>query len=151
DEKTFGASLKKIEVAYLDANKTIDKNKLWLSKASDKTSRQFQTESAYGLLTETRQLNINLHALEKAFFEFKKNQDELEKLTKALAAMPEMTPSRSVSYKLQKGEISGPDLIRASVSNALNQIFSKPPKKKKVAAASKKDAVKTDTDQKEGD
>jgi hypothetical protein len=156
DEKTLGASLKKIEIAYLDATKTIDEKKLWLKKASAKTSRQFQTESAYGLLTETRQLNTDLHALEKAVVEFKKNQDGLKELISALAAMPEMVPLESVSsYRLQKAEISGPDLIRTSISNALNQIFSKPPKKKKAVGASKKEAkkgaVKTDTDKKESD
>lgn len=158
DEKTLGVSMTKIEVAYLDATKEIDKKKLWLKKASDKTSSQFQTESAYGLLTETRQLNTDLHALDKAVVRFKKNQDELKALMSALAGMPEMIPSQSsvTLEKIRKGEITHPDLIRASVGNALNAIFSKPPKKKTAAAAgkkeeTKKDAAKTDTTKKEDD
>jgi hypothetical protein len=50
DPESLAASLKKIEVSYLDATKIIDSQKLKLENASDKPASQFQTESAYDLL-----------------------------------------------------------------------------------------------------
>jgi hypothetical protein len=87
DEKILGASLKKIEVGYSDATKEIDDGKLKLEKTYDKTSQQFKTEAAYDLLTEARQLNGQLHDLDKAVADLKKNRGQLIELISALGSI----------------------------------------------------------------
>jgi hypothetical protein len=133
DARTLAESLKRIEVGYSDATKTIDTTKLKLENTYDKTAWQFQTEAAYTLLTETSELRDQLH---KAFDHFKKNQDDLATLVSRLATIS----ATSNSY-----------LINAAVASTLNGIFSKPPEKKSAAEAAKKDAEKKETDKKDAE
>jgi hypothetical protein len=146
DEKILGASLKNIEVGYSDATKEINDDKLTLENAYDKTSRQFKTEAAYDLLTEARQLNAQLHDLDKAVADLKKNRDQLIGLISALG---------DISKKAQKAERKAgggktdPELIQIAVANTINAIFSKPPKKKPDEETTKKGGTKKDTTKEE--
>lgn len=128
DAKTLTASLKKIEIGYLDATKTIDPTKLKLENASDKGASQFQAESAYDLLTETTQLRDELDALT----DFTDSRTELTRLLSSLATIGANNPE-----------------LRPAVASAINAIFSKPPEKKPAAEEAKKDTGKKDADKKD--
>jgi hypothetical protein len=134
DPETLAASLKKIEVSYLDATKTIELQKLKLENANDKPASQFQTESAYDLLIETTQLKEQLDSLNEAMPTFKKKQADLTALLTKLATISD--------------ESSEPD--KSTVANAINAVFSKPPTPTPAAEEAKKDgAGKKDADKKD--
>jgi hypothetical protein len=131
DPETLAASLKKIEVSYLEATKTIDPSKLKLENASDKPLSQFQTESGYDLLIETTQLKEQLDSLNKA--------------------MPKQADLTAVLTRLADicDESSEPD--KSVVANAINAVFSKPPEKTPAAGEAKKDGVKKGAGKKDAD
>jgi hypothetical protein len=128
DRKAFAASLKRIEVAYLDATKDINKEKLKLENASDKTQPQFKIESAYDLLIETTQLKKELDSLS----DFTGDRDDLATLLSRLTTI----------------SATNSEVLKGAVASAINKIFSKPPEKKPASEGAKKDAKK-DEDKKD--
>ncbi len=130
DAKSLAASLKKIEVAYLDATKTVFAKKA-TDQADDKSHWQLKTEAAYDLLTETTQLRDELDSLS----DFTVDRADLAKLLSELVTIPAANPE-----------------VKAAVANAINGIFSKPPQKTPAAETAKKDTKdgeKKDTDKKD--
>jgi len=138
DAKTLAESLRRIEVGYSDATKTIDTTKLKLENTYDKTAWQFQTEAAYDLLTETSELRDQLH---KALDPLKKNREDLATLVLDLA---------TISANADSFPRAAHEAIDAAVASALNGIFSKPPEKKPATQTDKKeDGTKKDAAKKE--
>jgi hypothetical protein len=128
DAKSLAASLKKIEVAYLDATKTVFAKKA-TDQADDKSHWQLKTEAAYDLLTESTQLRDELDALT----DFTDSRPEVTRLLSSLATIGANNPE-----------------LRPAVASAINATFSKPPGKKPAAEEAKKDTGKKDADKKDG-
>lgn len=127
DAKTLAASLKKIEVDYSDATKTVDVQKLKLEAAGDKTGWQFKTEAAYDLLSDVKDLTSQLDALGRRFTQ---NRAAVKSLVSNLAR---------ISVDANSAE------LRADVASALSRIFSKPPEKKPPEEATKQTAATKDS------
>lgn len=150
DAKTLAASLRKIEVGYLDATKTGFAESPGL-QADDKSHWQLKTEAAYDLLSETKQLNEELHSLDKAV----SDRLELSALISDLGTISQKAHEKSESEhklaaaKLAPVETSNPDLITAEAAKALNRIFSKRPPEKPPADATKKETAKDDAAKKD--
>jgi len=130
DAESLAASLRKIEIGYLDATKTLFATNpvKAADQPDDKSHWQLQTEAAYDLLTETTQLTDELDSLG----DFRDDRTDLANLLSDLAAI-----SNSSNCKLINCE-----LIQATVAIAINQILSKPPEKKPATEEEKKEAKK---------
>jgi hypothetical protein len=126
DAKSLAESLKKIEIAYLNATKTVFAKKA-ADQAEDKSHWQLKTEAAYDFLAETTQL-----------------KDELDTLTKFANSRPALTGLLS-----NLAAIGANPKLQPAVVRAINAIFSKPPEKKPVAEGAKKET--TTEDKKGGD
>jgi hypothetical protein len=135
DEKTLAACLRKIEVGYLDATKTTFSDTP-ARQRDDKSRLQLKAEAAYDLMTETKQLSDQLQKLQGDIGDLQKNRDALNGVISELGGISDK-PS---SY-----------LVKVAVGNALNAIFSKPPKKKPAAEGAKKEETKKDSEKKEDD
>jgi hypothetical protein len=133
DAKSLATCLRKIQVAYLDATKTNFSEKP-ADQADDKSRWQLKAEAAYDLLTETKQLSDQLQKLDEGFRDLTKNRGALSGVVSELGGISK----EASSY-----------LVKAAVGNALNAIFSEPPKKKPAAEGAKKDQTKKDSGKKE--
>ena len=122
-------------------------SKLKLENTSDKTSQQFKTEAAYDLLTEARQLNAQLHDLDKAVADLKKNRDQVNELISALGDISRKPRDLEAERRAGGGK-TNPELIQVAVANTINAIFSKPPKKKPEEGTTKKGEAQNETDKK---
>jgi len=122
DAKSLAASLRKIEIGYLDATKTLfATTPKPADQPDDKSHWQLETEAAFDFLTEATQLKDELDALS----DFTGDRADLAKLLSEFATIP-----------------ANCELIKAAVASAINKIFSKPPEKKPAAEGAKQDATK---------
>jgi hypothetical protein len=131
DVETLAASLRKIQVAYLEATKTIFSDKP-ADQPDDKSRWQLKAEAAYDLLAETRELRDQLH---RTVGTFEKNY-----LAPLVADLADIAARPNSS-----------DLIEAAVARTLNAIFSRPPEKKSTTEAAKKDGTNKKDAEKKGE
>jgi len=127
DAKTLAACLKKVVTAYSDATTAKNLKDGKPDNASDKMPWQFQTESAYDLVTETSQLSNDLNVLT----DFADARTDLTELVSTLATIGNKSPN-----------------LDPTIASALNAIFSTPPEKKPAEGAKKE--AKTDEEKKDG-
>lgn len=127
DAKSLAASLKKIEVAYLDASKTVFAKKA-VDQADDKSHWQLKTEAAYDLLSETTQLRDELNAVS----DFTDGRRDLKTLLSMLA-----------NIGANHAE------LKPAVANAINAVFSKPPQTTPAAEKATKDGATKDAGKKD--
>jgi hypothetical protein len=138
DAETLAASLRKIEVGYLDATKTGFADSP-AQQADDKSRWQLKTEAAYNLLTETRRLSYQLHSLETAL---DNGRDDLREVITGLQEVSDVALKQSGCRDKAATAQTPECALLGAAANALNAIFSKPPEEKPAEELAKKEPAK---------